>query len=516
MASKSRNEPSKPRSRQALAPALLLLALVGVLVWGLWRVSGPEKNPASMTEVGVAKEASKVPVGPVSTQDAAGAAAPTKPVQPTPAPGVPTVVPVPPVAPPVPASAPAPISGPSPLSPLVVVSNVAPAPVGPTSAPVILSTQILRASVVLPELSSSNSGAAWVPRGASNYLEAQIALAGLGISSGSIDGVGGAQTAAALKAFQAKQGLEQTGWLDRNTRRALMLRRAPWAPYRVSAEDLMRLAPLPETWVGKSQVPGLEHETLLERLAERFQTHPALLRRLNPAVDWVQPTEGLELTVPSVPPIAARRAGLIRIHLSGRYLRVLDTAGGLIAHFPCSIARRVEKRPVGDLQVVVTVPNPDYTWDPEVFPESPESRTVGRKLRIPPGPNNPVGVAWIGLNRTGYGIHGTPKPEDVGRTESHGCFRLANWNAELLRRMAWPGLPVRVEGETPVAAASVASAASTATNSTNSATSSSSPSSTTSDTNTVKATLPSFPGPGGRISVGTNTVPSVPPASPSP
>jgi hypothetical protein len=86
-----------------------------------------------------------------------------------------------------------------------------------------------------------------------------------------------------------------------------------------------------------------------------------------------------------------------------------------------------------------------------VFPESPESRTVGRKLRIPPGPNNPVGVAWIGLNRTGYGIHGTPKPEEVGRTESHGCFRLANWNAELLRRMAWPGLPVRVEGEAPVA-----------------------------------------------------------------
>jgi len=154
--------------------------------------------------------------------------------------------------------------------------------------------------------------------------------------------------------------------------------------------------------------------------------------------------------VPSLPPVPARRAGIIRISLPGRFLRVFDTGGRLIAHFPCSIARRVEKRPVGDLQVVVTVPNPDYTWDPEVFPESPESRTVGRRLRIPPGPNNPVGIAWIGLNRSGYGIHGTPKPEEVGRTESHGCFRLANWNAELLRRMAWPGLTVRVEGETPV------------------------------------------------------------------
>jgi lipoprotein-anchoring transpeptidase ErfK/SrfK len=315
---------------------------------------------------------------------------------------------------------------------------------------VILSTQILRASVEGPGLSSSNSPVVWVPRGVTNELEAQIALAALGISSGSIDGVGGAQTAAALKAFQSQQGLTQTGWLDRNTRKALILPRSPWASYQVVAGDLLRLAPLPENWVGKSQVPGLEHETLLERLAERFQSHPALLRRLNPEVDWSQPLEGTMLTVPVVPPVAARRAALIRISLPGRFLRVFDTSGQLIAHFPCSIARRVEKRPVGDLQVVVTVPNPDYTWDPEVFPESPESRTVGRKLRIPPGPNNPVGVAWIGLNRTGYGIHGTPKPEEVGRTESHGCFRLANWNAELLRRMAWPGLPVRVEGEASI------------------------------------------------------------------
>jgi len=229
-----------------------------------------------------------------------------------------------------------------------------------------------------------------------------------------------------------------------------VLRRPPSVIYRVVPEDLQRLAPVPDTWVAKSQAAGLEHETLLERLAERFQAHPVLLRRLNPTVDWTRPAEGLELTVPSLPPVPARRAGLIRISLPGRFLRVFDTGGRLIAHFPCSIARRVERRPVGDLRVVVTVTNPDYTWDPEVFPESPESRTVGRKLRIPPGPNNPVGVAWIGLDRSGYGIHGTPRPEEVGRTESHGCFRLANWNAELLGRMAWPGLTVRVEGEAAV------------------------------------------------------------------
>lgn len=457
MASKSRAESSRASSsRRSLAPKVLLLALVGVTAWGLWWVlwsgqgSGPSAQPvASPGRPGLPPDQVPGPtrVSNVLAHPATNTAAAS--AQPTPAPTrVQTPVPTLPTSPP-PSS--------------VTVSNLlAPSP-STTSAPVVLSTQVFRVSLpateptstnIVPTVrSSSDSMAAWIPRGATNYLEAQIALAGLGISSGSIDGVGGAQTAAALKAFQMQQGLEPTGWLDRNTRKALVLKRDPWTSYRISAEDLLRLAPVPETWVGKSQVPGLEHETLLERLAERFQSHPNLLRRLNPSVDWTRPAEGLELTLPALPPVSARRAGLVRISLPGRFLRVFDTGGQLIAHFPCSIARRVDKRPVGDLQVVVTVPNPDYTWDPEVFPESPESRTVGRKLRIPPGPNNPVGVAWIGLNRPGYGIHGTPRPEEVGRTESHGCFRLANWNAELLRRMAWPGLTVRVEGEALVPSA---------------------------------------------------------------
>jgi lipoprotein-anchoring transpeptidase ErfK/SrfK len=64
---------------------------------------------------------------------------------------------------------------------------------------------------------------------------------------------------------------------------------------------------------------------------------------------------------------------------------------------------------------------------------------------LPPGPNNPVGVAWVGLNRSGYGIHGTPKPEEVGRTESHGCFRLANWNAEYFAQLVSIGTTVFID-----------------------------------------------------------------------
>ena len=78
------------------------------------------------------------------------------------------------------------------------------------------------------------------------------------------------------------------------------------------------------------------------------------------------------------------------------------------------------------------------------FPESAEAQQLGRKLILPPGPNNPVGLAWIGLSKPGYGIHGTPAPEQVGRTESHGCFRLANWNAEYLVKLVSVGTPVRI------------------------------------------------------------------------
>ncbi len=100
---------------------------------------------------------------------------------------------------------------------------------------------------------------------------------------------------------------------------------------------------------------------------------------------------------------------------------------------------------MGELHVATVALNPNYTFDPENFPESTEARQLNRKLILPPGPNNPVGTVWIGLDKPGYGIHGTPRPEQVGRAESHGCFRLANWNAEYFSQLVWVGMPVFVE-----------------------------------------------------------------------
>lgn len=283
-------------------------------------------------------------------------------------------------------------------------------------------------------------------RSAQDWLETQIVLARLGLSPGSIDGLSGFQTRAALRAFQAREKIPASGELDALTKTRLRLEWPVTTNYTVTAEDFAELRPLSRTWLGKSQQDRLGFETILEMLAERTRSHPRWLQTLNPAVAWTNLVAGTVVQLPLLPPLVATRpARLVRIQLAARVMEVFDGETNLIAHFPCSIAAKVDKRPVGELRVVVCVPNPNYTFNPEVFPESAEARALKRKLILPPGPNNPVGVAWIGLSRAGYGIHGTPRPEDVGRTESHGCFRLANWNAEYLFRLVRVGTRVLVE-----------------------------------------------------------------------
>lgn len=279
-----------------------------------------------------------------------------------------------------------------------------------------------------------------------NFLEAQIELARRGFSPGPIDGVFGRQTEAALLAFQEAQELPRTGQLDLATRDRLPLTGELLTTYTVTPEDFARLQPLSATWVGKSEQTALDYETVLELVAERFHASPRFIQKLNPTTNWETIFAGEAVTVPAVVRLRTKlKAAHLHVRLADHVLQARDAAGKIIAHFPVSIASRVEKRPVGELRVVVVIPKPDYTFDPVNFPENEEAQTLTRRLIIAPGPNNPVGVAWVGLDRPGYGIHGTPNPEHVGRTESHGCFRLANWDALTLLDLAWVGLPVFVD-----------------------------------------------------------------------
>jgi lipoprotein-anchoring transpeptidase ErfK/SrfK len=277
-------------------------------------------------------------------------------------------------------------------------------------------------------------------------IEAQVALSRMGISCGSADGVLGSQTKAALRVFQKSKKLPVTGMLDSPVREQLLLSEDPFRQWIVTHDALARLAKVPGTWLGKSEAERLDYETILEMAAEAGHAHPDYVKKLNPRIDWNKVSPGQSITIPNVEyPPPSVPAAVIQIRLGEKTLEAFDDKSNLLVHFPCSIAKKAEKRPVGELHVISVVRNPNYVFNPSVFPESEEARRIGRKLVLPPGPNNPVGVAWIGLDKPGYGLHGTPRPEEVGRTESHGCFRLANWNADYLAGIIRIGTPVFVE-----------------------------------------------------------------------
>lgn len=283
------------------------------------------------------------------------------------------------------------------------------------------------------------------PRPVRDVFEAQVALMRQAISPGSLDAAIGSQTRAAITAFQRVANLPESGLLDTNTRAMLMLDGPLLTTYTVTSNDLARLQPIGKTWLAKSEQTALDYETILELVAEKAHSYPILIQKLNPGVSWTNVAPGTVMKVPAADyPEPADKAAFVIIHLSAKFLEAFDVDTNLLLHCPCSIAAKVEKRPVGELHVAVVAPDPNYTFDPAVFPESLEAQAIGHKLILPPGPNNPVGLAWIGLDKPGYGMHGTPVPEQVGRTESHGCFRLANWDATYMVKLAWVGMPVVV------------------------------------------------------------------------
>jgi len=281
-----------------------------------------------------------------------------------------------------------------------------------------------------------------------DVLSLQILLDRQNFSCNCVDGVWGARTEIALLTWQMVNGKETTGIPTAEILDTLR----EGAPdvlhrYTVTEKDHAELGPFPEgatheVWEKRARLASLSYTTILEMVAERSHAAERLIQRLNPHAAWPNPRVGTELMIPNCTPAVKLKVDTIRITLSRMEVTVFNPDGKLVALFPCSIARDKAKRPVGDVTVVKVALNPTYTYDPQLF--FPDSANTS-KLIIPPGPNNPVGTAWISVSLHGYGIHGTPFPEHIGRAESKGCFRLANWNAEKLARVVSVGTPIEIE-----------------------------------------------------------------------
>jgi lipoprotein-anchoring transpeptidase ErfK/SrfK len=273
----------------------------------------------------------------------------------------------------------------------------------------------------------------------------QIALERVGFSPGVVDGSIGRKTELATREFQRVRGLSITGKLDAATAAALGVDTGGAVTnYTVQADDHTHIGPLPKNWLEKSRLSRLGYENLAALIAEKFHCSTGLLARLNPGRDLGRLQTGDSVIVPAVGESSTGvRGDQVEIDLSEKVVRVLDRERKLVGLFHCSIAKDRERLPSGETSVEVITENPTYTFDPKMWPEV---KGVDRKLLIPPGPRNPVGRCWIGLSLPGYGIHGSPNPEMIGKTGSHGCFRLTNWDALRLGGMIRVGTRVRFLG----------------------------------------------------------------------
>ena len=269
----------------------------------------------------------------------------------------------------------------------------------------------------------------------------QVALENVGFSPGLIDGNPGRKTHIATWEFQRVKGLPKTGELDKATAEALKVDPdGAIIRYTVQPENLKEVDPVPQGWVAKSKKNLMGYDNLEEALAERCHCTRGLLQRLNPGKNLSSLKVGEKFVGPAVAdPDNSPQAGHIEVNLNDKIVRVIDRDKQLVGLYHCSIAASKTKLPSGSAEVESVTANPEYTFDPKMWPEVTERITS--KLTIPAGPRNPVGRCWIQLSLPGVGMHGSPHPEMIGKTGSHGCFRLTNWDAVRLAKMVKGGTP---------------------------------------------------------------------------
>jgi lipoprotein-anchoring transpeptidase ErfK/SrfK len=268
----------------------------------------------------------------------------------------------------------------------------------------------------------------------------QAALDRAGFSPGILDGRPGAKTDLATREFQRIRRLPITGKLDAATAQSLgadPARAATWCT--ITPADVNQVGRVPAGWVEKSKLSRLPYPSLDQLVAERYHCSRALLATLNPGRDLGRLSAGDKLIVPLVGPRGeAPPADRLDVDTAAKVIRAF-AGDRLVGLFHCSIAARHAKVPTRPASVTGITENPTYRFDPSMWPEV---KGIGHPLIIPPGPRNPVGLCWIALSLSGYGMHGSPAPEMIGKTGSHGCFRMTNWDALRLARMIKPGTPV--------------------------------------------------------------------------
>jgi lipoprotein-anchoring transpeptidase ErfK/SrfK len=281
------------------------------------------------------------------------------------------------------------------------------------------------------------AAAAAQPSSPDRVLEAQILLDRHHHSPGVIDGRQGSNTRRAVRAFEAAEGLPTDGILDAEVMKRLRASSSEplLADYTVTKEDISKLVDVPDGMEAQAKLDHLGFETAAEALAEKFHMSQAFLEGLNPDATFAA-GETIKVVRPGKDELGSK-VTRIEVDKGRSEVRAFDEGGKLLASYPGTIGSDRFPSPNGSMEVRAVAPAPNYYFDPSGRDWGPDKR-----LTIAAGPNNPVGGTWIDLTKEGYGIHGSPDPRLIGKTASHGCVRLTNWDAAELGSAVQQGTTV--------------------------------------------------------------------------
>lgn len=268
----------------------------------------------------------------------------------------------------------------------------------------------------------------------------QILLDRTGASPGVIDGRFGSNVDKAIVAYRALTGrnLKSTDTVMIKEQLAAS-GGEPFTSYTITSEDVAGpyVASVPVDYSAKAKLDQLSFTSVPEMLGERFHMDENYLKALNPEANFNR--VGTIIKVANIGGAIKTPVAKILADKGNKQVRAYDALGKLVAIYPATIGSTDTPSPTGTHAVSRVAVNPNYTYNPKINFKQGENDQV---LTIPPGPNGPVGSIWIALDKPTYGIHGTPDPSKIGKTESHGCVRLTNWDAAELAKVVTAGVPV--------------------------------------------------------------------------
>lgn len=313
-----------------------------------------------------------------------------------------------------------------------------------THAIVILAISAAPGAVAHATQSSQSSSGAGVDQslpGARDkqVLAVQIMLDRAQHSPGAIDGMMGGNTRLAIRAYEQANGLSVTGQINPKLIKSLQQQHGGnfLQTYTITEEDVSGpFHSVPESMSEQAKLDKLTFETPAEKLAEKFHMTKDFLTALNPNADLS--SAGTQIRVVQAGDESVEgEVSRIEVAKSSNELRAYTSDGKLLATYPITVGSNIHPSPNTKVEVRAVAMNPTYNFDPEGRNWGPD-----KKLTIAAGPNNPVGTVWIDLSRDGYGIHGTPEPKLIGKTSSHGCVRMTNWDAVELAKAVSKGTSV--------------------------------------------------------------------------